>query len=180
VTQIMVKPTESGLTTNLVITTNRRTYSMKLVSREQEWMPLVSFAYPEDSQAKWVAFQASQERQREATTLSSGEDIAKLDFNYRMSGDDPAWKPLRVYSNGVKTFIQFPASVSHAELPTLVALGTDGDLFTSPSQRLVNYRLIGDRFEVDQVLANAALIAGVGGEQERVSIAHLGGHNGTP
>jgi type IV secretion system protein VirB9 len=40
---------------------------------------------------------------------------------------------------------------------------------------MINYRLVGDRFEVDSVLDHAALITGVGDDQERVDITHFGG-----
>ena len=46
ITHVMIKPTDVGLVTNLVITTNRRTYIVKLVSRERDWMPRVAFDYP--------------------------------------------------------------------------------------------------------------------------------------
>jgi type IV secretion system protein VirB9 len=39
VTHLIIKPSDIGLTTNMVITTNRRTYTIKLVSRRQDWMP---------------------------------------------------------------------------------------------------------------------------------------------
>jgi hypothetical protein len=47
-THVMIKPTDVGLLTNLVITTDRRAYTIKLVSQRTEWMPRVSFFYPED------------------------------------------------------------------------------------------------------------------------------------
>jgi type IV secretion system protein VirB9 len=173
-THVIVKPTDTGLTTNLLITTNRRTYSIKLVSREHDWMPSVSFAYPEDARAKWAAFQQDRQQTRNASTLATGENVANLDFQYRLSGDSPGWKPVRVYNTGSKTYIEFPPSVVHGDLPALVALGNDGGLFSSPTPRMINYRLVGDRFEIDSVLDHAALITGVGSDQERVEITHLG------
>ena len=46
ITHVIIKPTDVGLITNLVITTNRRTYIVKLLSRAQDWMPRVAFDYP--------------------------------------------------------------------------------------------------------------------------------------
>ena len=43
ITHVIIKPTDVGLITNLVLTTNRRTYTIKLISREKDWMPKVSF-----------------------------------------------------------------------------------------------------------------------------------------
>ena len=65
ITHVIVKPTDTGLVTNMLITTNRRIYSIKLVSREHDWMPSVSFAYPEDTRAKLAAFQQDRQHERE-------------------------------------------------------------------------------------------------------------------
>jgi type IV secretion system protein VirB9 len=52
--------------------------------------------------------------------------------------------------------------------PALVALANDRSWFSSPSTRIVNYRVQGNRYVVDAVVA--ALISGVGGDQQRVVI----------
>ncbi|MGC8494201.1 MAG: TrbG/VirB9 family P-type conjugative transfer protein [Syntrophobacteraceae bacterium] len=55
-THIIVKPRQIGLTTVMVVTTDRRTYHIKLVSSKRHWMPFVGFTYPEDEQARWQAY----------------------------------------------------------------------------------------------------------------------------
>ena len=45
---ILVKPTRIGLKTNLVITTNRRTYLLEMSSTPQAWMASASWDYPKD------------------------------------------------------------------------------------------------------------------------------------
>ncbi|EIU2545669.1 TrbG/VirB9 family P-type conjugative transfer protein, partial [Pseudomonas aeruginosa] len=45
---VLVKPIRSGLKTNLVITTSRRTYLLELTSTEKTWMASVSWEYPRD------------------------------------------------------------------------------------------------------------------------------------
>jgi len=90
-------------------------------------------------------------------------------------GDRPRWTPQRVYTDGVKTYIQFPsASFAGSEAPALVSLARDGGLFSKPTQELVNYRVIGDRYVVDQVIDRAALISGVGSSQVEVIIERRG------
>jgi P-type conjugative transfer protein TrbG len=174
VTHIIIKPTDIGLTTNLLITTNRRAYSIKLVSQAHAWMPRVSFQYPDAVKAEWGAYRSLMER-REAEHEAAGGNVgARLDFNYAVSGDAP-WRPLRVYAAGGKTYIQFPAGVAHGDLPALVALADDGGLFTGPTKELVNYRYVNGRFEVDKVLQRAALISGVGMDQVEVKIMRMGG-----
>jgi P-type conjugative transfer protein TrbG len=176
ITHVIIKPTDIGLVTNLVITTDRRAYTIKLMSRREDWLPKVSFFYPDAVQQQWNTYRTQQERLREATDAESREvGPADLDFAYEISGDSPAWRPVRVYSGSGKTYIQFPAGVRHGDLPALVALADDGGLFSEPNKQLVNYRYVNGRFEVDKVLDRAALISGVGWDQVSVTIHRRGG-----
>ena len=51
---IILKPQESGLDTNLLITTDRRAYYLRLVSKPQDYVARVAFSYPdEDNTQKW-------------------------------------------------------------------------------------------------------------------------------
>lgn len=161
-TVLIVKPTDAGLVTNLIITTDRRIYTIKLASTRKDWMPVLSFDYPEDVNRAWATYYEKRSRQALGNTMTSGQNVANLDFNFSMSGDNPSWKPVRVYTDGVKTYIQF-TSASPSESPALVALG-------GGKEELVNYRMIGDRYVVDKVLDHAALIVGVGSAQTKVEI----------
>ncbi|MGH3710363.1 MAG: P-type conjugative transfer protein TrbG [Pseudonocardiaceae bacterium] len=176
VTHVLIKPTDAGLTTNLLITTDRRTYILKLVSHRTEWMPRVAFSYPEEVQQEWNNFLAAQRAaqarvaiqemaQREATVLPTGEPLDQLDFGFSITGANrAAWRPLRVYTDGSKTYIQFPGALLNEAAPVLVGVG-EGN-----STEILNYRVMDDRYVVDQVLTHAALISGVGREQARVDI----------
>ncbi len=179
-THIIIKPHDAGLATNAIVTTDRRTYVLKLLSRQSDWMPRVAFTYPDDADRQWAAYRARQEAPHAAgreggnaadsgSLLATGEALANLDFNFRVDGDRPRWRPVRVYTDGVKTYIQLPTAVATAGAPVLVALGPDG------GEQLVNYRMVGDRYVVDRVLERAVLLTGVGRSQERVEITHGGG-----
>ncbi|AHJ66173.1 Conjugal transfer protein TrbG [Granulibacter bethesdensis CGDNIH4] len=180
-TFVVVKPTDSGLTTDLFITTTRRSYTIKLVSDQQRWIPILSFDYPDDIQAAWASYhqregeaqQASAANYARNTMPETGQNLANLDFRFRLSGDNPSWIPLRVYTDGLKTYIQFPRAGFPNGAPALVALG-EGGWFHSAPTKLVNYRVSGDRYVVDQVLHRAALITGVDGDQQRVIITYEG------
>jgi type IV secretion system protein VirB9 len=176
ITHVMIKPTDIGLITNLVITTNRRAYTIKLVSRAEDWMPRVGFSYPDDARALWTAHGQARAAREEAAAAAMGPgEAAVFDFGYAVSGDSPSWRPVRVFASGAKTYIEFPRGIGAGELPTLVALGDDGGLFTEPSKQLVNYRFVHGRFEVDKLLTRAALISGVGRDQTVVRIERQGG-----
>lgn len=174
-THIIVKPRDSGLTTNLIISTDRRSYTIVLKSAKIEWMPAIAFDYPDDQERAWANYKSGQGKVAHATTLPTGENTSALDFNFKMDGDNPKWKPQRIYTDGVKTYIQFPSSQFVDEAPVLVTIGKSESLWSESTTQLVNYRLIGDRFVVDQVLDKAALISGVGKGQTKVTIDYVGG-----
>jgi type IV secretion system protein VirB9 len=162
-THLIIKPTEIGLSTTMVVTTDRRTYHVKLISRRKNFTPRVGFNYPGEVRAAWAAYHAAQSHRQLAGTLPGGERIDDLDFGYTIEGA-ARWKPLRVFNNGVKTIIQMPHTLRQTEAPALLVIG-DGD-----QKQLVNYRLHGDRYIVDQVFQRAILITGVGRQQTRVTI----------
>jgi type IV secretion system protein VirB9 len=168
----IVKPRDTGLTTSVLITTDRRSYTIQLKSARHEWMPFISFTYPDEVDRAWEGYKAAQAKRVYATTLPTGENIASLDFGFRMSGDSPKWKPKRIYANVAlgKVFIQFPSSAFVGEVPALVALGKDGGWFSEPSEQIVNYRRDGDLFVVDGIPEKMMLISGVGREQTSVTI----------
>ena len=169
-THLIIKPTDAGLVSSLDIETNRRTYAVKLVSTSSAWMPLVAFNYPDDGQAQWQAYQQTVAFGPGATTLPTGENVANLQF-LCISGGGPSWSPVRAYTDGAKTTIEFPSSIGVQAAPALVALDHDGSWFSRPSAQIVNYRVVGNRYVVDAVLDRAALISGVGSDQQRVVIS---------
>lgn len=164
---LIVKPNDAGLVTNMTITTDRRLYTIKLASTQKEWMPVLSFDYPDDIQQALDALKRRQDKQEFNTVMPTGQNLANLDFGFSITGDNPRWRPVRVYSDGSKTYIQFPSS-NFGEAPALVAKAIDG------SDKLVNYRVIGDRYVVDSVIENASLIVGVGKNQTEVKIKKTG------
>lgn len=168
VTHVLVKPVNSGLSTDMVISTNRRTYTIQLISDRHRWMPVVAFQYPSDVQAAWAAYHAKMDQEQTDNVLPSGQSVAKLDFNYRLSGDNPGWRPVRVYTDGTKTYIDFPDKMLVTTAPVLLALGNNG------KTELVNYRVNGAVYIVDRVLTRAELIAGVGSDQRSVRITYTG------
>ena len=174
VTRLIIKPTDAGLLSSMTIETNRRTYAIKLVSTQGEWMPLVAFNYPDDMPRQWSAYQQNVAWGAAASTLPTGENVANLDFGFRLSGDNPGWRPLRVYTDGAKTYIQFPSTMAFGTAPALVGLDSGGGWFSAPATQTVNYRIAGDRYIVDRVLDRAELVSGVGGSQTRVLITRDG------
>ena len=113
---VLVKPIRSGLTTNLVITTSRRTYLLELPSTEQAWMASVSWDYPKD---RMLALQRQAQAASAAAPVDTGLSLEKIRFRYAVSGINPPWKPLRAFDDGEKFYIQFPQGIAQGELPPL-------------------------------------------------------------
>jgi len=184
VQHLMLKPMDVGLATSLVVTTDRRTYHMALVSRRDDYMPSVAFTYPADAAAQWanlrqhVAQEAAAEQARVtretavpgAQAPNGGQEyLGNLRFNYSITGD-ANWKPVRVYNDGVKTIIEMPSILPQGDAPTLVVVRKGGAAGNDADTTLVNYRVQDGRYIVDQVFDQAVLVVGVGSKQERVTI----------
>ena len=90
----------------------------------------------------------------------------KLNFSYSVSGS-ASWKPKRVYSDGVKTYIQFSKSVSSQDAPVLFVV-------SGGQNRIVNYRLNGTMMVVDFYIDQAILVSGVGSKQQKITIRRGG------
>ncbi|MCK0505351.1 P-type conjugative transfer protein TrbG [Aromatoleum anaerobium] len=171
---LIIKPMDVGLETSLVVTTNRRTYHLKLRSHRTKYMPQVAFTYPEEALAKWDAIRTREVREREERTMpQTGEYLGNLSFDYDVSGAT-RWKPVRVYNDGRKTIIEMPSAMEQTEAPTLLVVRKDGGFFTDDETVLVNYRVQDDRYIVDTIFDKAILIAGVGNSQDRVTITRTG------
>ena len=171
---VLIKPTETGLRTNLIVTTNRRTYYLTLVSQKSDPMLRIGFLYPQDVHALVASVSRAQDAQRplattepqvQRTPRASPETpeaaFDQLDFNYRMSGDH-GLEPLRVFNDGAHTYLQMPPQMNH--IPVLLAVGSDG------GDTLVNYRYTGKYYVVDGVPARMALVDGSGKKQRRALI----------
>ncbi|MGL4315005.1 MAG: P-type conjugative transfer protein TrbG [Pseudomonas sp.] len=148
---VLVKPIRSGLKTNLVITTSRRTYLIELTSTEKAWMASVSWDYPKD---RMLALQRQAQAAQETAPVDTGLSLEKIRFRYAISGSNPSWQPLRAFDDGEKVYIQFPAGIAQGELPPLFVIGAQGD------GQLVNYRFRSPYYIVDRLFGAAELRLG--------------------
>jgi len=160
---LIVKPSESGLVSSMVVTTSRRTYHIQLKSHQTQYMARVGFDYPEDVNEKFAEINA---RMEASIIPGAGVPAENLNFGYRTSGR-ARWKPTRVYSDGAKTYIQFPSSFSVQDAPVLFVV-------SGGENRIVNYRLKGTTMIVDYMVDRAVLISGVGWKQEKITIKRGG------
>lgn len=162
---VLVKPSRSDLRTNLVINTDRRGYHLELSATPETWMASVAWEYPDD------LVRTLRSRNRDASASAQvGEDIAleQLRFRYAITGDAPAWRPLRAFDDGSKVYIQFPSGIGQGELPPLFVVGAEGDT------QLVNYRVQSPYVIVDRLFGAAELRLG-GDKQQIVRIERSDG-----
>jgi type IV secretion system protein VirB9 len=155
-THILVKPFASGLATNLVITTDRRSYHVQLTATSRTAMAALSWTYPAD---QLIALRRSAEQAAAAAPVSEGLSIDSLHFNYTISGDQAAWRPLRAFDDGRQTFVEFPASIAVGEAPPFFVIGPTGEA------ELANYRVRGRFYVVDRIFDVAELRLGTRKQQ---------------
>lgn len=167
-THILVKPFTPGLATNLVVTTDRRSYHLQLTATSRTAMAALSWTYPAD---QLIALRRAADQAAAAALVSEGLAVDSLHFNYAISGDAPAWRPLRAFDDGRQTFVEFPASIAVGDAPPLFVVAPTGEA------ELVNYRVRGRFYVVDRIFDAAELRLGTR-KQQVVRIARIG--DGTP
>ena len=153
---VLVKPFATGLSTNLVITTDRRVYHLTVNSGSRDAMSAVAWTYPHEA---LIALQRAREAKENAIPVASGIRIDQLRFDYVISGDKPSWRPIRAFDDGRQTFIEFPPTLAVGEAPPLFLVGAQGEA------QLVNYRLSGRHYVVDRLFAVAELRLGTKKQQ---------------
>lgn len=170
---IIVKPTDVGLTTSLVVFTDRRTYHIKLVSDRRKYTALTKFIYPRELMRQYQQRMASDRAHAQHLAISefpAGPVLTteQLDFHYRIKGD-AYFRPVRVYNDGVHTIIQLPEEVANRRAPVLMIVNRNAPSSAGPTAT-VNYRMIDGRIIVDSVFHQAVLVSGVGDRAKTVTI----------
>lgn len=106
---------------------------------------------------------AEAERERTAP-VAAGLDLGALNFRYRLSGDKPGWRPVRVFDDGRQTFVEFGDDIATGEMPPLFATGAKGEA------ELLNYRVQGRYMIVDRLFERGELRMGAGRAARKVII----------
>ncbi|MGF7008651.1 P-type conjugative transfer protein TrbG [Aminobacter sp. BE322] len=159
---VLVKPTRTDITTNLVITTDRRTYLIELRAGESPYMPAVAWAYPQV---------ASQRTNIPATPAIPAQ--AARNYRYGLTGDAPPWRPSSVYDDGRHTYVEFPRGIIQGEMPPLFVIGSNGE------PEIVNSRIYQNILIVDRLFGAAELRLGSGKRQQTVRIVRTDGRPAT-
>ncbi len=156
---VLVKPSRADITTNLVVTTDRRTYMIELRSGQKPYMPAVAWAYPR--------LPANQRQAVPATPVIPA--AATRNYRYGLTGDNPPWKPIAVYDDGRRVYVEFPRGIVQGEMPPIFVIGPEGEAQISNS-RIYQHILI-----VDRLFGAAELRLGSGDRQQTVRIVRTDG-----
>lgn len=150
---VMIKPTASGLATNLIINTDRRTYHLELRASARTWLSQVSWRYA--AAVEVTAAPSLVPVVVPDVVLALAAPARPLNIAYRISGDHPNWRPVAVSDDGQRLFVDFGPAVAMDDLPPLYRIGPDGK-----TAELINYRVEGRRIIVDRLLDRAELRLG--------------------
>ena len=156
-TLVLVKPRLPDLSTNMVITTSKRIYQLDLQSvAVGVYQTMIAWHYP-FGDLIMIRHTMQRENRRQAAILGGNLHLSKMNFNYlilKQKGKTPPWTPLRAFDDGEKTFIEFPPELGVTAAPPLFVLGRNG------RAQIVNYRIEGDYYIVDQLFNEAELRLG--------------------
>jgi P-type conjugative transfer protein TrbG len=154
---VMVKAVDAGLSTNIFIPTNRRTYMIDVRSMADWYMPSVTWSYPMDS---WKAQQAAAQKHDAVEPLALAPDRLRFDYAIDTSRRNHDWAPLQVFDDGAQTYIRMPAGLNGTDAPALFVIENGQPL-------LVNYRVkgvadgsVGPTYIVDRLFDRAELRVG--------------------
>mgnify|MGYP001241449762 CR=1 FL=1 len=137
-TIVLVKPQTTGLRTNIVLVTDRRTYTIEAIAQAgSAYSAQIAWCYPVEEEARMAS-------------------VDQLHFGYSVRavrGGRPDWMPTRVFDDGRRTWIEMPEAVASSDLPPLFVITGEG-------AELVNYRVQGQRYMVDRIFDVAELRLG--------------------
>ena len=167
---VTVKPTDNDVTTNLVISTDRRVYHITLDSpprgrnrRGTEYNPLdqytrhIKFYYPDDGVQRIAEREdlARNRRQHVVTKAGPGLGLTQISYSYQWNRKNGfPWEPVTVFNDGQRVYIKLPDKAAEYDQPLLVIERNGED-------QIVNYIVRDGFFIVDRLFARARLVFSV-------------------
>ncbi|MDD0927894.1 TrbG/VirB9 family P-type conjugative transfer protein [Xylella fastidiosa subsp. multiplex] len=117
---IVLKPTQKMLQTNVIVVTNKRTYSFELLATAKDSMPtyILRFRYPDTEASK-----AAAEAKRVQITAAARTEKTVINTDYFWRGDNELLKPTAAYDDGRFTRLVYDHS---GELPVFFKVLPDG------------------------------------------------------
>ncbi len=121
---IVLKPAQKLPQTNIVVVTNKRTYSFELQGTPQAMQPtyILRFRYPDSEEAKAKAEALAEAKRVKITAAAKAEKIT-INTNYVWRGDNELLKPTAAYDDGRFTRLVYDNA---GELPLFFKVMPDG------------------------------------------------------
>lgn len=162
---VTVKPTDHNVTTNLVISTNRRVYHITLDSPpgkadQSRYNPLdpytrhITFYYPADGVRRLTAMEELAVARKENIVTAVGHDpsLSELNYHYgwRTKRGFP-WEPIVVFDDAQRVYIKLPKKAFALDQP-LLSIDYGGQ------EQVVHYAVRDGFYVVDHLFTQARLI----------------------
>ena len=154
---LILKPSRTGLSSTMVIMSDRRVYHCEILSCADHFMPVVRWVYP-----KKLEFNLATLKSKNGAKLYTelGEvETEFLSFDYTMKHSAirrPSWLPKTVYDDGRRTYFVLDELTLFTKMPALF----------DKSRNLINYRVKKNVLIVDQLIDKVTLRIG----REKVTI----------
>ena len=163
VPHLYIKPVVETSTTNLIVTTEKRSY--QLILNTSDWYnPMVYWTYGTEDHADMMRHREQEERLR--TSSINATSVENLDFSYKVKqkGEAKDYLPEMVFSDGARTYLKFK-TLPKQQVPLFV---TERGKKT---MTLVNYRARDNYYIVDVPFDKAELRVS---DRSMVTITHKG------
>lgn len=123
---VYVQPYQHDITTNIIISTDRHTFSAQLETSDL-LIPYVRWNVPDDVSRGY----------KEPTVELEVENIHNLNFNYNVVGKrSPKWAPMNVFDDKVKTtYLAFEKDTLSSINPVILAHRDDGRVAIVPYEK---------------------------------------------
>lgn len=139
VPHLFIKPVVEVSTTNLVVTTDKRSY--QIILNTSDWYnPIVSWVY--DAETRNANLIEKKKNERISTGKVNVRSVEELDYDYDISGKGP--KPSMVFSDGEQTYIKFKKAPKK-QLPLFIRQRGHKEM------QLVNYTIKDNYYIVEKV-----------------------------
>lgn len=111
-TIVTLKPFMTGIKTNLIINTNKRTYNFFLHAANDWYNPMVSFKYPQDIMIKNL-------KRKQQDAQLTPVNLENLNYDYTWKKTKDPWNPIQVFDDGKQTFVVLNKKSSSYPIPVL-------------------------------------------------------------
>ena len=135
----------------MIILTNERTYRFRMASFETQYMTGLYFRYPQSVNGGFVSEDFKDYVYDTSLADAYKLDLTKVNYAYKVkiAKGKPSWSPVSVFSDETKTYIQMPVTIANDDSMPSVYLVKGGD------ENLVNYRIVGNLYQIDTVLTDS-------------------------